>query len=232
MAEMLIWLTENIGLKNEELRIREHTKDELSHYSSATFDIEFRYPFGSKTDDSSNITNQYEYKELCGIANRGNYDISQHAKFSKQNLLFFDTSTKEKLIPHVIEPSIGLERLFLAVLCSSYEFDKERDYVVLHLKNKLCPVECAVLPLVNKFCVKAREIFERLVDGNWRVSYDKGGSIGRRYARQDELGTKWCITIDGETELDNTVTIRDRDSKEQKRVAIQQLLECSSLESL
>jgi glycyl-tRNA synthetase len=96
----------------------------------------------------------------------------------------------------------------------------------------LCPVECAVLPLVNKFTARAREVFESLVDGNWRVSYDKGGSIGRRYARQDELGTKWCITIDGETDIDNTVTIRERDTKHQKRVKIQQLLECSSIESI
>lgn len=158
--------------------------------------------------------------------------MTQHALFSKQNLLFFDAATKEKLIPFVIEPSIGLERLFLAVLCSAYEYDKSRDYVVLHLKNRLCPVECAVLPLVNKFATKGRQIFETLVDANWRVSYDKGGSIGRRYARQDELGTKWCITIDGETEVDDTVTIRERDSKEQKRVKTHSLIHCSSIESI
>lgn len=126
-------------IKNN-LRIREHNQKELSHYSSATFDIDFLYPF----------TDTPAYKELCGIANRGNFDITQHAKFSKKNLYFRDEYTKKKIYPHVIEPSIGLDRLFLAIIANGYDYDKERGYIVMHLKPKLCPNEYAVFPLPSK----------------------------------------------------------------------------------
>ena len=208
ISEMLMWLVNIVGLDKTNLRIREHCKEELSHYSSATFDIDFKYPFG----DAS------EFKELCGIANRGCYDISQHAKFSKSNLLFFDESTKEKLYPNVIEPSIGVERLFLAVLCNGYRFDTTREYIVMNIQPQLCSFEYAILPLVNKFNVKGREVYNHFVKKGKRVFYDKGGAIGRRYARQDEIGTKWCITIDGQTSEDDTVTIRDRDTTVQVRI--------------
>jgi glycyl-tRNA synthetase len=219
VAEMLIFLTEIIGINKTNLRIREHNKEELSHYSSATFDIDFLYPFGE----------QPSYKELCGIANRSNYDITQHATFSKKNLFFHDDQTKEKLYPHVIEPSIGLDRLFLAVLANGYEYDKERDYIVMHFTPKLCPNEYAVFPLPSKkypkedFINKSRQIFEKLIDQGVSTVYDRTGSIGRRYARQDEIGTKWCLTIDEQTLEDNTITIRDRDTKEQKRISISEL---------
>ena len=208
ISEMLMWLVNIVGLDRQKLRIREHCKDELSHYSSATFDIDFKYPFG----DAS------EFKELCGIANRGCYDISQHAKSSKSNLLFFDESTKEKIYPNVIEPSIGVERLFLAVLCNGYKFDTTREYIVMNIQPQLCSFEYAILPLVNKFNLKGREVYNYFVKKGKRVFYDKGGAIGRRYARQDEIGTKWCITIDGQTLEDDTVTLRDRDTTIQVRV--------------
>lgn len=213
LAEMLTFLVDVIGIKKKNLRIREHCKEELSHYSSATFDIDYLYPFGSEPS----------YKELCGVANRGNYDVSQHAKFSKKNMQF------EGIYPNVIEPSIGLDRLFMAILCDAYEYDKEREYIVLHLNPKLSPNEYAVFPLPSKnfpkemFHDKAREIFESLIDRNKSAVYDSSGSIGRRYARQDEIGTKWCLTIDEQTLQDNTITIRDRDTKEQRRISVNTL---------
>lgn len=217
LAEMLIFLTKVIGINKNKLRVREHHKTELSHYSSATFDIDFLYPFGEEP----------AYKELCGVANRGNYDVTQHATFSNRNLLF--TDGKEKIYPNVIEPSIGLDRLFLAILANGYEYDKERDYIVMHLTPKLCPNEYAVFPLPSKkyhksmFLNKAKEIFEKLVDRGICAVYDQTGSIGRRYARQDEIGTKWCLTVDEQTLEDNTITIRDRDTKDQKRILVSDL---------
>lgn len=217
---MLKWLTVDCGLKKCNLRLREHTQKELSHYSSATFDIEYLYPIGQ---DST-------FKELCGIANRGDYDVSQHAKFSKKNLKFKCPNTGKKLYPHVIEPSIGMERLFLAIICDAYEFDTERDYEVLHLKPDLCPVEYAIFPLPsNKFPKQqfydfALKIQNELKKKHKHTFYDQGGSIGRRYARQDGIGTKWCITVDDISLEDNTVTIRDRDNKYQYRVDIDEFI--------
>jgi glycyl-tRNA synthetase len=215
IAEMLMWLL-TLGFNKSKLRIREHCKDELSHYSSATFDVDFKYPFGDSGE---------QFKELCGIANRGCYDISQHAKFSKKNLLFFDETTKEKLYPNVIEPSIGVERLFLAVLCNGYNYDNDREYIVMKLEPRLCVYEFAVLPLVNKFHEKGREVYACLAETGKRIFYDKSGAIGRRYARQDEIGTKWCVTIDGETLENDTVTLRDRDTQNQLRVNFRELTE-------
>ena len=230
IAEMVMWLTQVIGLKIENLRLREHCVNELSHYSSATFDVEYRYPFGNETIG--------QYKELCGIANRGCYDVKQHALGSKKNLKFKCLQTKEKLYPHVIEPSVGMERLFLAVICDAYDSQKtekkdkkgqETTYTVLHISEKLSPTEYAIFPLPSKkftkelFYKKSREIQNHLISGGKRVIYDESGSIGRRYARQDEIGTKWCITVDDITLEDETVTVRDRDTKHQYRILFSKL---------
>jgi glycyl-tRNA synthetase len=220
ISEMLRWLITVLKLKPENLRLRQHSKDELSHYSSATFDIEYKFPFG----------NFQEFKELCGVANRTNYDITQHAKASKKNLKFKCPKTKKKLYPHVIEPSIGLDRLFMAILSDSYEYSSERDYEILHLPELLCPVQYAVFPLPNKthpkekYHEKARMLFDGLIKKGYRVEYDATGSIGRRYARQDTKGTKWCLTVDSQTLVDDTVTVRDRDTKKQYRVGVSDLI--------
>ena len=210
------WLTNVIGLKKEKLRLREHHKTELSHYSSATFDIDYFYPFATDNSEGS-------FRELCGIANRSNYDITQHAKFSKKNLYMKDKDG-ENIYPHVIEPSIGLDRLFLAILCDAYEYDKEREYVVLHIDKKLSPIQYAVFPLFNKsypkedFINMGRKVFDSLIDNGYSAVYDQSGSIGKRYARQDEIGTPFCLTIDEISLQDGTVTLRHRDSKSQERV--------------
>lgn len=206
------WLLD-LGLSSENLRLREHDQSELSHYSCSTFDIEYRFPFGET----------HGYKELCGIANRGDYDIQQHAKKSKKNLKFKCPLTGEKLFPHVIEPSIGVERLFMAILAECWEYNVERKYIVLHLQENLSPVQFGVFPIPSKdhpkdrYLNKAREVFDNLISKGYRAMYDDGGSIGRRYARHDEMGTKWCVTVDNQTLQDNTVTIRDRDNKVQYR---------------
>jgi glycyl-tRNA synthetase len=229
IKNMLIWLTSKtfgIGLKKENLRLREHTEKELAHYSSSTFDIEYKYPFGSGEIG--------EFKEMCGIANRGNFDISQHAKHSKKNLKFKCPVTNDTVYPHVIEPSIGIERLFLAIICdaydNSYKDTKGKDYEVLHFNENISPVQYAIFPLPSKkypkeeFIKKAKYIQKELMKINKTTFYDDGGSIGRRYARQDGIGTKWCITVD-ETTLENgTFTIRERDTKYQRRIAIETLL--------
>ncbi len=212
LAEFFNWFVEDLKVNKENLRVREHVSTELSHYSSATFDIDYKFPFG--------------FKEIHGMANRGQYDLTQHIKESNANLYYFDDETKEKVIPRVIEPSQGLDRLFLTLLFDSYVNDKERGNVVLKLDKKLAPYKVAVFPLVNKGGLpeKAYEVFEILKkEYEIQAYYDKGGSIGRRYARQDEIGTPFCVTIDFDTLEDNTVTIRDRDTTEQKRVKIEEL---------
>lgn len=225
-----IWLTDVLKIKNQNLRLREHHKNELSHYSSATFDIDYLYNFNSfvqsKDKDSGKESHNKEshnkesgsFRELCGIANRGNYDVSQHAQFSKKNL-YMKNKNGENIYPNVIEPSIGLDRLFMALLCDAYEYDNDREHVVLHMNQKLCPVEYAVFPLFKKehYVQKAREVFNYLIDKGYRCIYDHSGSIGKRYARQDEIGTYFCVTIDDETLSSNNVTVRDRDTKEQVR---------------
>jgi glycyl-tRNA synthetase len=213
-----VWLTETLGLKKEKLRLREHHKTELSHYSSATFDIDYLYPFSNSGETGGS------FKELCGIANRGNYDLSRHAEFSKKNL-YMKNKNGENVYAHVIEPSIGLDRLFMALLCDAYEYDLNREYIVLHLTPKLCPVEYAVFPLFSKsnererYIQKAREVFIYLIDKGYRCIYDQSGSIGKRYARQDEIGTFSCITVDEISLSENTVTVRNRDTKDQVRVS-------------
>lgn len=207
LAEQILWINK-IGLY--EIKIREHTKDELSHYSSATFDIDYLYPFGSK--------------ELGGNANRGQYDLTQHQKESKQNLEIFDEKYKKKIIPRVIEPTFGIERIFLAILSKAYSFDSERQNVVLKIPAFLSPIKAAIFPIIKKeeFEKIAREIFGDLKK-DWNVSYDISGSIGRRYSRNDEIGTPFCITIDEESKKNKDVTIRDRDTKKQIRVKISEL---------
>ena len=210
IGESYRWYVD-LGLSEEKLRIREHLEDELSHYSSATFDIDYRYPFG--------------YKEMYGCADRGDFDLAQHAKHSGKKLLFHDDSTSEKLLPHVIEPSFGFERAFLAMLFEAYR-DDERGNAVLSLTPALAPVQAAVLPLVankSELVETSRRIYRTLTESGLRSAYDKGGSIGRRYARQDEIGTPYCVTVDFESLEDGAVTVRDRDSTEQERVPIDTL---------
>jgi glycyl-tRNA synthetase len=209
LAEQLSWYKE-LGINMDKLKVREHKKSELSHYSSATFDIDYEYPFGSK--------------EVAGIANRGQFDLTQHIKESGEKLEFYDEESKKKVIPCVIEPTFGMERAFLAVLVDAYNYDKERENVVLRLKPELAPFKAAVFPLVNKLNDEAKEIFNS-IKKDFATFYDTSGSIGRRYARQDEIGTPLCITIDFDSAKNKDVTIRDRDTTKQIRVKVKDLKE-------
>jgi glycyl-tRNA synthetase len=202
------WYTE-LGLRPDYLRVRPHDADELSHYSSGTSDVEYLFPIG--------------WSELEGIANRGDFDLTQHAKFSGEKLEYFDQQTKERYVPHVIEPAAGADRATLAFLVDAYEVEEVegRQRTVLRLHPRLAPVKVAVLPLVSKEGMpeKAREVFSDLRK-RLPAEFDEGGSIGKRYRRQDEIGTPWALTIDEQTAADGTVTLRDRDSLAQERVAI------------
>jgi glycyl-tRNA synthetase len=195
----------DIGIRRESIVLRDHDKEELSHYSNATTDIEFLYPFGQK--------------ELWGIADRTDFDLKAHSKESGQTLEYMDPTTGERVVPYCIEPSVGVDRLLLAILCDAYEEQDLGDdtRVVLHLHPIIAPFKAAVLPLQKKFADKAEEIFASL-SSDFMIDYDESGSIGRRYRRQDEIGTPFCITIDGQTMEDDTVTIRDRDSMVQIRL--------------
>lgn len=201
-----------LGLKDENLRIREHSKEELSHYSNKTVDIEYKFPWG--------------WGELMGIASRTNFDLSRHEKFSKQDLKYFDPYEKKHYIPYVIEPSLGVERLLLAIMLDSYEEEKlenGKTRVLMKFDKKLSPIKIAVLPLKKnepKIVQTAKEIFKEL-SKEFYSFYDDTGSIGKLYRRQDEIGTPFCITVDFQTiEEDNAVTVRDRDSMQQVRVKI------------
>jgi len=201
----------NLGIKKQNLRIRQHKQEELAHYAKSCFDIEYKFPFG--------------WKEIHGNADRQQFDLKQHTKFSKKDLSVFDEKTKTKIIPYVAsEPSQGIDRAFLAFLFDAYSYDEKRGNIVLKLNPKLAPIKVAVFPLVNKLNNKAREIYE-LVKENFNTIYDKSGSIGRRYARADEIGIPFCITIDFQTLDDNSVTIRNRDTTKQIRVKITKLKE-------
>jgi glycyl-tRNA synthetase len=206
MEERMRWYTE-LGIRPDRLMLRAHGADELSHYSSATSDIEYLFPMG--------------WSELEGIANRGDFDLVQHAQHSGEKLEYFDQQTKERYVPHVVEPAAGVDRAMLAFLVDAYETEDVdgSERTVLRLHPKLAPVKVAVLPLVSKegMDTRAREIFESLRH-RMPAEYDAGGSIGKRYRRQDEIGTPWGITVDGQTMEDGTVTLRDRDSLEQTRV--------------
>lgn len=201
------WLI-SLGLKPENLRMREHDAEELSHYSVATSDIEYLYPWG--------------WDELWGIADRTDFDLTQHMNHSKQNLEYFDPNTNEKYIPFCVEPAVGVERLLLAFICDSYKEEavNENDIrLVLALSPYLAPVKIAILPLSNKLSVQANEVYKALA-GKFVCDYDESGSIGKRYRRQDAIGTPFCVTVDFDTLNDQSVTIRFRDSMEQKRVLI------------
>ncbi|PIO04948.1 hypothetical protein COT47_06885 [Candidatus Woesearchaeota archaeon CG08_land_8_20_14_0_20_43_7] len=202
-----------MGADPDNFRLRQHLSKEKSHYAVDTWDLEYKFPFG--------------YKELLGIANRSDFDLQQHIKHSKKDLSIFDEESKSKVVPHVVaEPSLGLGRAFLVFMFDAYDDDKDRGNVVLHLNPRLAPFKAAVLPLVNKEKIPdvARKIFTSL-NNLFPVIYDKSGSIGRRYARNDELGTPYCITVDFESIDNHDVTIRDRDSTEQKRIKIDELEE-------
>lgn len=208
LAEQILWFNK-IGLN--EIKIREHTKDELSHYSSATFDVDYEYSFGSK--------------EIAGIANRGQFDLKQHEKESKEKLEIYDDKTNKKVMPKVIEPTFGMERIFLALLTKAYSEDKKRENIILRLPPKLAPIKIAIFPLVKKNEKQveiAKKIYQELKE-KWNISYDQSGSVGRRYARNDEIGTPFCITIDDDSLKNKDVTIRWRDTTEQKRIKISKL---------
>lgn len=201
------WLL-NLGIKEENIRLRDHSKEELVFYSKATTDIEFAFPFG--------------WGELWGIADRTDYDLTRHMEHSKQDLSYLDSETNEKYVPYCIEPSLGCDRVMLAFLCNSYEEEEiaEGDTrTVLHLHPALAPYKVAVLPLSKKLSDKASEVYSML-SKNFMCDYDEAGSIGKRYRREDEIGTPYCITIDFDTLEDESVTIRDRDTMEQIRLPI------------
>ena len=204
------WLI-NLGMREENLRLRDHDKDELCFYSKATTDFEFLFPFG--------------WGELWGVADRTDYDLTQHAEHSGADMTYFDQETGEKYIPYVVEPSLGADRVTLAFLCDAYdeELDEKGDKrTVLRLHPALAPFKAAVLPLSKKLNESATEIFRNL-SKKFMVDYDDAGSIGKRYRRQDEIGTPICITYDFDSETDNCVTVRDRDTMEQKRIPIDEL---------
>jgi len=209
LAEQILWFN-SIGLR--EIKIREHRKDELSHYSSATFDLDYMYVFGSK--------------EVAGNANRGQFDLTNHQKHSSVSMEVFDEKTKSKVIPKVIEPTFGMERVFLAILTKAYNYDLKRDYVVLKIPASLAPIKAAVFPIIKQDeYVKIAEDIVKDLRKEWNVVYDKSGSIGRRYARNDEIGTPYCITVDADSIANSDVTIRDRDSTLQIRVKMKNLKE-------
>ncbi len=211
LEERLNWYVK-LGIKKENLRPREHGKEELSHYSRRTVDINYLFPMG--------------WSELEGVANRGDFDLAQHAKYSGKSLDYFDDDTKEHFLPYIIEPSAGVDRSVLAFLCDAYdeEPDKEEIRVLLHLHPALAPFKVAVLPLSRReqLVAAAKDIYADLRQC-WVISYDDAQSIGRRYRRQDEIGTPFCVTVDFQSLEDNQVTIRDRDSMNQIRVPISEL---------
>ncbi len=206
------WFT-GLGAKADNFRIRQHLKDEKSHYALDTWDMEYKFPFG--------------WKELQGMANRTDFDLKQHMKHSKQDLSLFEEESKKKIVPYVVaEPSQGVERAFLVFMFDAYNYDKERGNVVLKLHSKLAPVKAAVFPLVNKpeLIKKSRGIFDELKK-EFNCVYDQSGSVGRRYARNDEIGTIYCVTVDFESLEDDAITIRNRDDTKQIRVKIDDLKE-------
>lgn len=205
----------DLGIKEENLKFRDHEAEELSHYSKATTDIEYLFPFG--------------WGELWGIADRTDFDLKQHQNTSGKSLEYFDPSTNEKYIPYVVEPSLGVERMVLAFLSEAYDeevIDAEKNdkRVVMHLHPALAPFKAAILPLSKKLSEQAGEVFATLAK-KFPVDYDDAGSIGKRYRRQDEIGTPYCITYDFESLEDGCVTVRDRDTMEQVRLPIAELAE-------
>jgi glycyl-tRNA synthetase len=211
LEERMRWYLD-LGIREDHLQLRAHGTDELSHYSSGTSDVEYLFPIG--------------WSELEGIANRGDFDLRAHAEASGEKLEFFDQASGERYVPHVIEPAAGCDRAMLAFLVDAYDEEEVEgeQRTVLKLHPKLAPVKAAVLPLVRKDGQPelAREVYEALKPVV-QAEYDESGSIGKRYRRQDEIGTPWCVTVDHQSLDDRTVTVRDRDSLEQERIAIDEL---------
>ena len=204
------WLI-SLGMKEENIRLRDHSPEELVFYSKATTDIEYAFPFG--------------WGELWGIADRTDYDLTNHMNMSKEDFTYLDPETNERYVPYCIEPSLGADRVALAFLCNSYDEEEiaEGDTrTVLHLHPALAPYKVAVLPLSKKLSEKAEEVYTQL-SKKFMCEYDETGSIGKRYRREDEIGTPYCVTVDFDTLEDNTVTVRDRDTMEQVRVNINDL---------
>ena len=201
----------DLGLKEENLRFRDHEQKELSFYSKATTDIEYLYPFG--------------WGELWGIADRTDYDLNRHMEYSKKDLTYLDPTTHEKYVPYVIEPSVGADRLFLSIIADAYneeELEGGDTRIVMHLHPALAPIKVAVLPLTKKLSEKAEAIYASL-SADFNTEYDVSGKIGKRYRRQDEIGTPLCVTVDFDTLEDEAVTVRDRDTMKQERVKIEDL---------
>jgi len=218
------WLSEwknfftDLGIRDENLSIRAHDQKELSHYSTGTSDIEYNFPFG--------------VSELAGVAQRTKFDLEQHMKYSGQDLRYFDEVNNKRYIPYVVEPTMGVDRTMLAFLVDAYDESdgqdgREKGEVTLRLHPKLAPIKVGVFPLVKKEGLPdiAKEITRNLQKSGLAVFYDESGSVGRRYRRQDEIGTPWCITVDFDSLKDNSVTVRDRDTMNQERIKIEQVLE-------
>ncbi|MGG3893643.1 glycine--tRNA ligase [Geobacillus stearothermophilus] len=204
------WLL-SLGMKEDNIRLRDHAKEELSHYSNATTDIEYHFPFG--------------WGELWGIASRTDYDLKRHMEYSGEDFHYLDQETNERYIPYCIEPSLGADRVTLAFMIDAYDEEELEDgttRTVMHLHPALAPYKAAVLPLSKKLADGAHRIYEELAK-HFMVDYDETGSIGKRYRRQDEIGTPFCITYDFESEQDGQVTVRDRDTMEQVRLPIGEL---------
>ena len=197
-----------IGINPEKIRLRDHESDEMAHYAKCCTDVEYEFPFG--------------FKELEGIANRGNFDLTQHAKHSGKDLAVYDDETKESYVPYVIESSVGVDRLFLTLLFDAYHEDEVEGEkrVVLKLHPRIAPITAAILPLSKKLSEGAEKIYRELKKRGVSVQYDASSSIGKRYRRQDEIGTPLCITYDFDSVDDNAVTVRDRDTLKQERIAI------------
>jgi glycyl-tRNA synthetase len=201
----------SLGITPEKLRLHAHAQEELAHYSKGTTDIEYHFPFG--------------WKELEGIANRGDFDLTQHSKHSGKDLAVHDEATKTSFMPHVVETSIGTDRLFLTILFDSYHEDivENESRVVLKLSPKVAPIKAAFLPLIKKISEPMHKIYLAIKRKGFAVDFDESGSIGKRYRRQDEMGTPACFTYDFESEVDGQVTVRDRDTTKQERINIDQI---------
>ncbi|AGR41410.1 glycine--tRNA ligase [Spiroplasma taiwanense] len=210
LNKVIFFLEEVIQINKENYSIREHDKSELAHYAKRTVDIEFNFPFGRG--------------ELWGIAHRSNFDLKQHQEYSSQDLTYFDPETNEKYLANVIEPSVGVERLLLAIFCQSYKEEKldNGERIVMKLPYKLAPYSIAVMPLQKQQKEEAQILYEKLLL-NYDAVFDDTGNIGKRYRRQDAIGTPFCITLDFDSEVDNCVTIRDRDTMSQQRIKIEEI---------
>ncbi|MBQ3911414.1 MAG: glycine--tRNA ligase, partial [Lachnospiraceae bacterium] len=204
------WLI-SLGIKEDEMRLRDHSPEELCFYSKGTTDIEFLFPFG--------------WGELWGIADRTDYDLTQHQNVSKEDMSYFDDETNERYVPYVVEPSLGADRVTLAFLCAAYdeeELEGGDKRTVLHFHPALAPVKVGILPLSKKLNEGAEKIYAEL-SKEWNCEFDDRGNIGKRYRRQDEIGTPYCVTYDFESENDNCVTVRERDTMAQVRIPIVEL---------